>query len=77
MRPYAGADYNITRTHSRLRSSAFHPQRRRMPTNVSRNTQKMEQPLGKGGARQKGRKGVGIGTGIMPGLTLTSLHSWL
>ncbi len=35
MRPYAGADYNLTLSHSRLRSPAFLPKRRRLPTNVS------------------------------------------
>jgi hypothetical protein len=46
--PYTGADYTLTLSHSLLRSPAFHPIERRIPTNVSPVIEKMELPTGTG-----------------------------
>ncbi len=59
MGPFAGADYNLTLSHSRLRSPAFPPQRRRMAMNVSPIIQKTRQQVEKGRVGGGG-KGCGL-----------------
>jgi hypothetical protein len=52
--PYAGADYNLTLSHSRLKSST-------PTTNADDcfpNYSKIEQPIGKGRVRGRGTEGV-------------------
>ena len=60
MGPYAGAD--LTLSHSQLRSPAFHSHDD--DNECFPNYSKMEQPIGKGRVRGRGRKGVG--TDFMP-----------
>ncbi len=58
---YARAEYNLTLSHSRLRSPTFHPQRRQMKTYANEcfpSHSKIEQPIGKGRVRGRGREGV-------------------
>ncbi len=57
MGPYAGADYNLTLSHRQLRSSAFHSHGD--DDECFLNYSKMEQPIGKGRVRGRGREGVG------------------
>jgi hypothetical protein len=56
--PYAGVDYKLILSHSRLRSPALHPNdddcRRMFPQLFE-----MEQPIGKGRVQGRGEKGWG------------------
>ncbi len=53
-----GADFNLALSHSRLRSPVFHPNDDECFLNQS----KIEQPIGKGRVRGRGREGVGAET---------------
>jgi hypothetical protein len=80
MGPYAGADYNLTLSHSRLRSSAFHINKG--VNEFFPNFTKMEHGIGGGG--REGWEPFFLRIDILwsmgnpiPEMTLTPFHGWL
>jgi hypothetical protein len=87
MRPYARADYNLTLSHSRLRSPAFHLNecRRMFPQLFKNGKTKGKWSLSERGSAEVGADVMSKNRDFMeheqchpmPELTVTPIHGWL